>query len=450
LTTISSLLSDSVGAILVKGAPGSGKTTFAIELMREAGGGIYISTRVSKRKLMDQIPGVKELIITSESTEDSTVPVKMEDSRLASAFQVLNQVIQAGKQSRGQLIVLDSWDAIAKEIPTVERLKTEKTLLVIAEGSDSKLVFISEEPEYTTLGYLVDAVVELKRELQDGAVVRTLESQKLRGNAILRPKSLFTLVGSNFTEFAPSLPNPVQSVKRGDFQPVKHRERSYSSGLKELDEGFSGGFRKGSVNLLEFGENLNPAVHNGIFNVIYSNFILNGGCGLTIPGGGSDLQEVVDLAKLSMPADAVVKYLAVGAFEKYDDPSFFYLPPTSIEDCFDTLWKRIAALKGGTNRPLTSVIGVDLLESIFDNQKLLYYLSRTLQLVRRNQDVIALTCGNSSNLRHKLADLSDIHAKYETIDESLVLHSLNPPGPFMHIAYDFSRGYPYPVFTPIL
>ena len=137
-------------------------------------------------------------------------------------------------------------------------------------------------------------------------------------------------------------------------------------GIPPRRSGFSGGFRKRSVNLLEFGENLNQAVHDGIFDVIYSNFILNGGCGLTIPGGGSDLQEVVDLANLAMSKkDAVVRYLAVGAFEKYDDPSFFYLPPTSIEDCFDTLWwNRIAAVEGVTNRPLTSVTGVDLLESI--------------------------------------------------------------------------------------
>jgi hypothetical protein len=310
-------------------------------------------------------------------------------------------------------------------------------------------VFISEEPDRTTLDYQVDAVVELKRELQDGAVIRTLESQKLRGNAILRPKSLFTLVGSHYTEFTPARPRMIQSEKKEDLKPTKHRERSYSSGLRELDEGFYEGFRKGSVNLLDFGEGLNPSVHNGIFNIIYSNFILNGGCGLAVPGGGSDLQEIVDLAKLSLPADDVLR-LAVGAFEKYDAPNFFYLPPNSIEDCFETLWGRIASLKGETNRPLTCVISVDLLESIFDNQKLLYYLSRTLQLVRRNQDVIALTCGNSSNLRHKLVDLSGIRAKYETVNESLVLHSLSPPGPFIHISYDYERGFPYPLFTPIL
>jgi len=370
LTTIDSLLSDSVGSILIKGLPGAGKTTFAMELLREAGHGVYISSRVSKEKLLEQIPNVKELIVGDERSEGPAAPVRIEDSRLATAFQIVQYIVKLDKPVKTRLIVLDSWDGIAKEIPAIERLKTEKSLLVIAEARNSKLVFVSEESEQTTLGYLVDAVVELKRELHEGAVVRTLETAKLKGGPILRPRSLFTLVGSRFTEFEASPTNSVQLTKKEYFQPLKHSSRSYSSGLKEFDEGFSGGFMKGSVDLLEFGKNLNPAVHNGTYNIVYSNFILNGGCALTVPGEGHDLQEVTDLAKLSMPSEIVSRGLAVGSFEKYTDSCFFHLPPTSIEDCFETLWKKISSLKGEANRPLVAMIAVDLLESIFLRQNL--------------------------------------------------------------------------------
>ncbi|MGA2666393.1 MAG: hypothetical protein ABSF83_15765, partial [Nitrososphaerales archaeon] len=312
-------------------------------------------------------------------------------------------------------------------------------------------VFISEEPAQTTLGYLVDAVVEFRRELREGAVVRTLEVQKLRGSPILRPESLYTLAGARFMELEPDHPRPIELLKKKeDFKPIKHSKYTYSSGTGVLDEGFAGGFRKGSVTLLEFGQDLNPAVHYGGFNIIFANFIMNGGCAMTIPGGGASIGEIVALAKLAMPAEAVSERFIVGAFEKYDSPNIFLLSPTSIRDCFDTVSAKVAAVKGKANRAIVGLISVDVLESIFEERELLYFLSRMMQNVRRNQDILALKCGYSSTLKAKLADLCDVHVKYETISEAHTIHGINPPGPFMHVMYDYSRGYPYPVFTPIL
>jgi hypothetical protein len=110
----------------------------------------------------------------------------------------------------------------------------------------------------------------------------------------------------------------------------------------------------------------------------------------------------------------------------------------------------MAALKGEKNRSLMGMIGVDELESLFEPRELLFYLSRTIQIVRKNRDCVALTVGNSSSLKDKLADLSDIYAKYEVVNDTQTIHGIKPPGPVIQISYEYSRGYPYPVFTPIL
>ncbi|MGA2666194.1 MAG: ATPase domain-containing protein, partial [Nitrososphaerales archaeon] len=439
-------------AILVKGEPGTGKTTFAIELLKTADGGVYISTRVSRQRLLGQIPGVKEMLISETRTKGRSGggSVELGDMRLATPGDILKQIIERGIQPKKELVVLDSWDGIAKEVSGVDRMKVEKTLLVVAESRNKKLVFISEEPGETAISYLVDAVVELRRTAHDGAIVRTIETQKLRGSPIVRPRSLFTLAGGQFQEFGHGQPVPLSLTKRSEFRSTPHYEDAYSSGMPEMDLSFAGGLRKGTVDLLEFGENLNSAVHYGTYNIIFCNFILNGGCALMVPGGGGNYTQVTDLAKLMLPEDSVLKNLAVGVFEKYDDPCLFQLSQDSVEDCFAQLWTKMTALKGKSHRPLVMMIGLDTLESIFDERKLLYHISRTNQLVRRNRDVLAITCGASSRLRSQLMDLCDFHAKYEIIDESLVVHGLNPPGPIAHIRYDNSRGYPYPVFTPIL
>ena len=96
------------------------------------------------------------------------------------------------------------------------------------------------------------------------------------------------------------------------------------------------------------------------------------------------------------------------------------------------------------------MMGRDVLESIFEDRELQYYTSRTSQLIRRNGDHRGIACGNSARLRNKLRDVCDLHARCEVIDDSLVIHGLNPPGPVVHIEYDYRRGFPYPTFTPVL
>jgi KaiC/GvpD/RAD55 family RecA-like ATPase len=451
LASINALLISPIGAILVKGEPGSGKTIFALELLRRSGGGHYVSTRVSRDKISQQIPSIKELVVTGSNDRGrASGAVDLKDLRLANPSQLIKYILEVTEQAgKEQVIVLDSWDAVAKEMTAVERLRVEKTIVAITEGGRSKIVFVSEEPGNTTLNYLADAVVELKRELHEGAVVRTLEMQKLRGGPITRPTTLFSLVGARFTEFEASPAYESQLMKKGTFKPIKDSEQFYSTGVKELDERLLGGFRKGSIPLLEFGPELPQRVHSGIYNIAFSNFILNGGCVLSVPGEGASPQEVISLLKLTIPAKVISRNLLIGTFEKYDNTQVFYLNPNSIKATFDSMWKGMASLKGRKSRPLIGTISVDIFESIFESHELLHYLSRTIELVRKNRDVMALACGDSSVLKKRLSDLSDVHSKYEMINNTLVIHGLKPSGPITQISYDYSRGYPYPVFTTV-
>ena len=48
---LAALLKKEVGSILIKGEPGVGKTTLALELLSMHGRGVYISTRISLEQL---------------------------------------------------------------------------------------------------------------------------------------------------------------------------------------------------------------------------------------------------------------------------------------------------------------------------------------------------------------------------------------------------------------
>jgi hypothetical protein len=178
--------------------------------------------------------------------------------------------------------------------------------------------------------------------------------------------------------------------------------------------------------------------------------ILNEGCAFTVPAGGANPNEIVDLARLTIPPRLLPSSFSVGTFERSKGPCTFFLNTTSIETCFNSLWKEMTALKGKKSRSLIGMIGIDELESLFEPRELLFYLSRTIQIVRKNQDCVALTVGNSSSLKNKLADLSDIYAKFEVVNDTQTVHGIKPPGPVIQVSYGYSRGYPYPAFTPVL
>ena len=124
----------------------------------------------TQRKLLDQIPGVKELIITNESTGDPHGPGKDGGFRLADRVPGRQPghtrlVSRQGAADRPGL-----GDAIAKESTDGREAEDRED----APGDERKRAleelgaFISEDPEVYDPGLLVDAVVELKRNCRTG------------------------------------------------------------------------------------------------------------------------------------------------------------------------------------------------------------------------------------------------------------------------------------------
>ncbi len=131
-------------ALLIRGLPGTGKTTLALELMnlvKDMYNCIYISTRVSFNKLKQQIPWVEDILNDSTVLQLTNANIRDKngydnpmgkgkgdniDLRLSTADNLLNLIIDKLVNSKKAFIVLDSWDSLAKEIPLDERMKMEK------------------------------------------------------------------------------------------------------------------------------------------------------------------------------------------------------------------------------------------------------------------------------------------------------------------------------------
>ncbi|RLG51494.1 MAG: hypothetical protein DRO00_07145, partial [Thermoproteota archaeon] len=204
--------------LLIKGLPGTGKTTLALEIINQlsdSGNAAYFSSRVSKQKLFSQFPWIKGKVKPEQVVQ--ITPTRIEDVRLSSIQYLIGQVSKALKEIKEGFVVLDSWDAFANELDNLQRLKTEKALISMVDAVRSRLIFISEQFDHSSLEYVVDGLVTLRQtwvfgerakrfereEYVERRSVREIEFEKLRGVAIKNRTYVFTLAGSRFTYILP-------------------------------------------------------------------------------------------------------------------------------------------------------------------------------------------------------------------------------------------------------
>lgn len=458
---LKSLLSTKIRTLLIKGEPGAGKTTLALELLAGFGSGVYVSSRVSRDMLMEQNPQLRELArrglvnsVSMSETEEKPKSYKFEDYRLASIEDVLISILGRPRESNtgDLLIVLDSWDSIVNKLDSSERMKTEQSLLVIAEANNVKLIFVSEDERLTASDYFVDAVVKLEDDVMEGMRVRRLVWKKLRGTRIPHRSSLYTLEGGRVTIFDPTTVKFVGEFTATKFRPIPNSDSKFSSGSKDLDEFLGGGIRKGANIVMEMDSRIGVNWHVPLVMSCEMNFLANGGAMFILPSGNRPAQLVKENLRPHFSDDVLRKSLRIAQYNVNDEKDECFVPIniSSDDETAQKVRKAIREIKGPENRPCIFFIGMDTVRS-YRGQEIYDPLAVSLtDLVRRNGDLAIYMVRLGSTLIRDLNNDSDHHIKLEELDRSLVMHSLKPPSELYHVEYDYSVGYGMVKLKPIV
>jgi hypothetical protein len=422
---------------------------------------VYLSSRVSEEGIFDQYPELRTLLKEGRvkvAKPRKGASAKFEDIRLADATIVMESILEAISKLKEPLLILDSWDTVAKELDSVERMKTEKALVSIADARKARIVFISEDPDLASTDYAVDAVVTLRDELYDGRRrVRRIEWNKLRGSDITQRSSLFSLYGARFNIFHSMESKLPEGYKAKEFEPIKNTDEYYSTGSRDLDALLRGGMKSGERILLELGKYLGSDWHLPLINSISCNFLLNGGCDALVPTSGFIPESVKESRLRYLPKEIVESSVRIGHFGETssDDPCFFKLDPSSMPNTYEMFFKEAESIRARpgavsrTRRPCLFQVGVDRLEAIFGDEVLGQYYQRGAALTRQGGDIALLIAKHSTKSNDKLADLVDTYLKLDEIDGTLVIYALKPPSRIYHVEYDYSRGYPHVGLTPV-
>ena len=243
-------------SLLIKGLPGTGKTILALSAIAQFGGAdaLYISTRVSPNSLYKQFPWLNECILPLNVIDATKLYISADAQFGLQTFpEVLYSRLRGIKKPA--TIVVDSWDAMTAQIEDSKRVVSlQAAIAELVRESRINLILVTESKEVTPLDYLVDGIVVLRNYEIDYRRAREIEIKKLRGIEISQHKYPFTLKGGEFQSFKPFERRGIEKQRRAELVP--NTETHLSTGISDLDKILGGGFKKGSFNIIEAGDNI--------------------------------------------------------------------------------------------------------------------------------------------------------------------------------------------------
>lgn len=399
--------------MVVKGPPGSGKTTFALELLkRYVDRGIYFSTRTTTDMLYDQFPWLKDVIDRRRIVEDipASISSLLEDeikfeytNKIEFAKEIYDAVDTVDTPA---IIVLDSLEGIEGQIGEEGSSSTEMEILNVMRGLKTNAIIVLERSIQTSIDYLVDGVITIEEDEIDGRRIREIWINKMRGIRRRQFKYLMTLDGGRFRSFEP----PVSGYHKefGRFNPIKSNETFFSTGNRNLD-GIIGGYLRGSHVFIDVGEDVNYEDYTLLYGMTVKNFVTNGGSAVVVSPNEFTTSE--------------------RSQEERENEIFFMQDKEIIGRDLEELWVesngKVLEMMKEMKMPILMVNNYNVIERVLGTDAAKRWMNMTLDITPRRESFV-IDVGKGTSLNDELASLACTHLKVKERDGCTILYGITP------------------------
>ncbi len=442
--------------LLIRGLPGTGKTTLALTLLNTVGGYAYITTRKSMFDIERNYSWLadetrKMIFIIDEKYQFSST------EKYGSAFYLLPDSIKYALNlyEEGAIngIIIDSWHTVMEELRYKREEEREREdlyqgstfFLNLMKLSDFgvNIIIVKEGVEDDSISYVSDGVVTIHRDLKDGRVYRQITLDKLRGTRISKSRYMVSLRGGRFESFSSSKYAHPSEIKEFEAEEIK-MDKCIPS--KVFDDVFP--YRRGMTVTYDFDEYIPKEYHLASFMPTVANFLKNGARVVMIPPSDMDISEMKYQLHLYSLWKGINQLHFLYHSRELED--FVEEVDMSSPEKIKNTVENLIGKDSGEMPPLI-VLGYDRLLSYMENNDVMKLADELKNIVRRVRGIMIITGKISERaVKRFCAGISDIYVKFNNISGEVVMYGIKPWTQAYHLDLTTDAGYPMVLLREIV
>ncbi len=482
-------------SVVIKGAPGTGKTTFSLQILETLGAdgrGVYLSTRVGDEALYSQFPWLKDAERRSKILDASkallsvlrkeTMPAEyIPDEKAEVAKEFLRTIHgheiprEADRTHLRRMISKRSMPEIERVYSEVDAILPEKATIIVdsvegithkyglsmedfvftlqkdlVENSYVNIIFVLEKDELQGIEYIVDGVISMHMRTVDGRRVREIHLEKLRATEIKYPVYLTSLKGGRFRTFLPV--ERENHMERKPWQTIGAKNGCYSTGIEDLDALLGGGFRKGSYVVIDIGEDVAHEEYWTFIRPMMLNFITNDIGILAVLTGGNTAEKMRrDLTRF---VDEEVFYRNVRVLDYFaqeaDKPHVLPLGAMERDESILYYQRALMDLRKGGSAPIMQFTGYDTVEYLRGGDIAIRDVFNAVGQIKVSDDIGLGVLKPGLKISREVINMADIYIKMVNVDKIPCIYGVKPKTILYAIEEDPVRGLPYIKLEPIV